>query len=134
MKQFGYWIVTLVALTALPSLAAPPQERAEAYYRSFDSTSIVAPDAAALRGAHDQHVILRSATQLAALNRALAGRCNPVPSWQARDLRLLIQWSGKRPRSWQASRFAYQDSRKTTACQFSQPQQKAVLAALGLER
>ena len=134
MKRFRYLMLLSSALVVFPTCAAPPIERAEVYYRSFDSTSIVALDAAALRGAYDRHLTVRSPAQLAALNRALSGQCQVVSPQDVRDLRLLIEWPGGQPRSWEASQFAYRDSRTKRACAFSQAKQRVVLAALGLER
>ncbi|UXA51405.1 hypothetical protein M0D45_11620 [Xanthomonas prunicola] len=111
-------------------LCWPPHPNAEVFYRSFDSTSIMDLDAAALSRASDRHLFLSKPGQLQALNKV----CLPAPPESVRDLRLVIRWTGSAAWSWEASQFAYRDSRTGKTCQFSPAQQDALLAALGLER
>ena len=136
MQRIRKLVTVLLALAAPIALAVPPSShtpRAEVFYRSFDSTSIVNLDAAALSHAYDQRLTLHG-SELQALLRALPGTCVEAPSEHVQDLRLLIRWSGERSWVWEASQFAYRDGRTGATCQFSHAQQGKVLAALGLQR
>jgi len=124
----------LLASAAIAGSATPDRPRAEVFYRSFDSTSIVDLDAAALSNAYDHHLVLDKPGQLEALAKSLPNACVPEPPEYVRDLRLLIRWSGATTWSWEASQFGYRDSRTGITCQFSRRHQDAVLATLGLER
>ena len=128
---------TAFALLAVAATASQPQTTVsgiEVYYRSFDETSIAALDANALIGAHDRHLVISKPSQVKALLAALGQPCNSVPPWQGQDLRLLILVGGPHPWSWEASSFAYRDSRTGTTCLLSSSQQSRLLALLGLER
>ena len=124
----------LLASTAMAGSPIPDRPKAEVFYRSFDSTSIVDLDAAALSNANDHHLVLEKPGQLDALSKSLPSSCVPEPPEYVRDLRLLIRWSGATTWSWEASQFGYRDSRTGITCRFSRRHQDAVLAALGLER
>jgi|SRR6185312_1501752 len=128
---------TAFSLLAVAAMASQPQTNVsgvEVYYRSFDSTSIVNLDAKALIGAHDRHLVISKPSQVKALLGALGQPCNSVPPWQAQDLRLLILVGGSHPWRWEASNFAYRDSRTGATCLLSSSQQSHLLALLGLER
>ena len=136
MQGIRKLVTVLLAFTAPIALAAPPSSRtpkAEVFYRSFDSTSIINLDAAALSHAYDQHLTLHG-SELQALLSALPNKCAAAPLGHVQDLRLLIRWSGKASWAWEASQFAYRDGRTGATCQFSHAQQAKVLAALGLQR
>ena len=129
--------VAVIALAAPLALAGPPnlaKAKAEVFYRSFDSTSFIALDAAALARAYDRHLSLTGPRELQALLAALPSQCISVTPEHARDLRLLIRWSAASTWTWQASQFAYRDGRTGATCQFSRTQQDTLLASLGLKR
>ena len=137
MRLFRRLPVTFIVLATSAALAGVPHSsaaRADIYYRSFDSTSIVALDATALISASEHHLVVDAPSELQALIRALPAPCKPVPATDVVDLRLLIRSSGHHPWSWEASQFAYYDSRTGQNCEFTRAQQAKLLAALGLGR
>ena len=137
MELTRSFITAALSLAIPTALAAHPDAvamRAQVFYRSFNATSIAALDADALANANDHQLILTSPGQLQALAQALSGTCTPAPPEYARDLRLLIRWSGEYPWSWEASQFAYRDGRTGETCLFTRSHQDVVLATLGLER
>ena len=134
LRKLSAAVIVLVTSAALAGVPHSSAAHADIYYRSFDSTSIVALDASALISASEHHLVLNTPSQLQVLFRALPASCKPVPATNVVDLRLLIRWSGSHSWSWQASQFAYYDGRTGQSCKFSRAQQSKLLAALGLGR